>query len=662
MMQKLPRWLVVVALLIPALELHAQAASPLAPETQLVTASGAPAATEETFTISSAEDLVVTFTDLQVPAALSSASIVVTQGASIVSMTTLATPATTATLNLPDASGVYTLRVIGTPSTTTNDGTFTVCVAPKATPSACIADASMAGNIAVQSTPTDPTVSTTTTTLTVTTAGAYTFTYADAQFPVALSVPPSFALFQGSVAVAVPIAASPATITLSPGTYTLFGIAQADPTVKAGLYGITISGPAGVSPILNSAFPVGTLAAASQLTNPDAQNLTLTLTDFGFPTALAGIQAIVTSGATTLGMLPAAGTVNFMVPAEPLQVWSFGAAGTGAGTYEVDLTSASSSLLQTAAGVNNGNSLAFAFVTPKALAAGSYQATANDFQFPAALQSLQFAVAQGDAIQKKASGAGTFSFTAMAAPAVVLISTTPTSNSNGMFDVNLQTAGGSPQIVFDQTQGVSTSGVFTSQSINVGVSGNFDVTLSDLQFPTQFANLALLVSNAGAVVGKIYGGGTFTIAATPGTYQLNFIAMPGTAAVGAQPLYGMYGLQMVDSAPTVTLTASSSSVTTGATTTLSWTTTNTTACTATGGTFTGSQATAGTLAVIVSATTTYTLTCTGAGGSGAQSVTVTATAATAKSGGGGSMNICFLGLLSLLTLVRLRSLGRYERR
>jgi hypothetical protein len=653
MKDRLPTWLRAAALLIPALAAHAQSTNPLLPETRLVAAAGAPAATEETFTVTAAQDLVATFTDLQTPAPLTGASVVVTQGASIVAMAALAPPATTTSLSLPGAVGQYTLRVIGTADPTFNVGTFSVCVAPKTTPTACIQDASIAGNIAVQSTPADPTVSTFTTTLTVTTSGAYTFTYVDEQFPVALHVAPSLALFQGSTPIAVPVPASPATITLNPGTYTLFAIAQADSTVQAGLYGITISGPAGVTPLLSSAFPVGILGPASQPTNPSAQSLTLTVTDFAFPASLASAAAIVTSGAASLGTASAGAASSFAAPAGPLQVWSFGTAGTSAGTYEVDLTSASASVLQAAFGVNNGSALAYAYVSPKPLVAGSYQATANDFEFPAALQGLQFAVAQSGAILQKASAAGSVNFTAAAANVVLLVDATTPANGNGMFDVNVQTAGAAPQIVFDETQGVSATGVFTTQTINIGVSGNFDVTLTDLQFPAQFANLALVVSNDGAVLGKIFGGGTFTIAATPGAYQLNFITMPGTSMTGAQALYGMYGVQIVNSPPTVTLMASPTTVVAGAATTLSWTSTNATTCTGSGGAFAGSQSTgSGSVSVAVAATTSYTLTCAGAGGSSAQSVTVTTTAAPASSGGGGGVDLALLGLLFLLAGVR----------
>src|SRR6202021_213114 len=107
----LPKWLPIPALFIPALVAHAQTAAPLPPETRIVSLTGAAAPTEESFTIATAQDLVVTFTDLKTPAALSGASVVVTQGASIVGMTTMAPPATAATVSLPGAVGLYTLRV-----------------------------------------------------------------------------------------------------------------------------------------------------------------------------------------------------------------------------------------------------------------------------------------------------------------------------------------------------------------------------------------------------------------------------------------------------------------------------------------------------------------------------------------------------------------------
>lgn len=666
MMRGLARWLFAISSLYPVL-IAAQTNDPLPPETRLVAVSGAPAATEETFTIaavasgSTQPDLVVTFTDFQIPAPLSSASVVVTQGAAIVGKTALVpataptTPAPTATLALPAAAGQYTLRVIGAPNAEAGYGTFSVCVAPKAIPTACIADATLAGNVTVQSVPANPTVTTFSATLTVTTAGSYTFIYQDDQFPVALQTL-TFALFQGSQLVAAPIPASPATLTLSPGTYQLFAIAQADATVQAGLFGISVTGPAGIS-LLSSAYPVGTQGPGAQLNNPTAQSLMLKVTDFQFPAALMSAGALVTSGGAKLASASViGGASSFMAPAGILQVWSTGVAGpangpaTGAGTYEVDLAStAGSSLLQSASGVSGGGSLAYAFVSPQPLAAGSYQATANDFGFPAPLTAVQFAVAQNDVILTQENVVGSLKFTAAAGPVVLLVDATPQTNVNGLVDVNVQTSGSTPQLMFDQVQPVSKSGVFTSTSIRLGTSGNFDVTLTDLAFPAQFQNLALIGSSAGAVLGTIYSGGSFPITAVPGNYQFTLVAIPT-----APQQYGLYGIQVAYSAPKVTLTASPMSVAAGAATTLSWTTSSATACTAGGGTFTGAEpAGTGTTSVVVAATTTYTLTCTGPGGSGSGSVTVTATAAAASSGGGGGIG---LGLLGMLALVRMRSI------
>jgi hypothetical protein len=639
--------------LLLAAAAEAQAPDPLPPTTQLVAASAAPAATEETFTIAAAAsgatqpDLLVTFTDFQTPAPLNSATVVVTQGAAIVGQVTLTTPATTATLKLPAAVGQYTLRVVGTPNTSSGVGTFSVCVAPSATPSACIQDASLVGNITQQTQSSSSTVSSIAVSLTVKTGGSYVFTYVDQQFPAALAVAPELALFQGSQAVSVPVAASPATINLSPGTYELVAIAQASSATGAGLYGISITGPAGVAPLLASSYPVGGLAAAVTANNPTSQSVTLSVVDFAFPTPLTNAQALVSAGGATIGTASSTGgAATFTAPAGALQVWKYGAPGTGAGTYEVDLAAGSTSLAQSDVGVNGGGAYAFAATSPKVQQAGSYQATANDFQFPAELTQVEFAVAENGAILKQASAVGSVSFTTGAAGTLVLLAAaTPSSGGTGTLDLNIQTGGSSPQLVFDQLEPVNAAGGFISQTITLGTSGTYDVTLTDLKFPAQFATLALIGASDGAVLGKVYGGGTFTIAATPASYQFNVLAIPA-----AQQQYGLYGIQVVNAPPTVTLTASPTTVSTGATSTLSWTTTNATSCTASGGTFTGSQATgSGSLAVVVSATTTYQLSCTGAGGTASATATVTATQGSSGSGGGGgALGPLFLGALTLL--------------
>ena len=75
--------------------------------------------------------------------------------------------------------------------------------------------------------------------------------------------------------------------------------------------------------------------------------------------------------------------------------------------------------------------------------------------------------------------------------------------------------------------------------------------------------------------------------------------------------------------PTVTLTASPTSVSSGGVSTLTWSSTNATSCTASGG-WSGTKAINGSQSTgALSQNTTFTLTCTGAGGSATQSATVT---------------------------------------
>jgi hypothetical protein len=639
------------AALLAGCALGAWAAStpPIPPEARLVAASGAPSPSSQSFTIASAEDLTVTLTDQKVPAPLASATVVVTQGDALVGSATYSAPATSATFSISKASGAYTLWVFGTPNASFSAGTFTACVAPTSTPSACIQSASLAGIVSAPSSASNPTVSTLSTTLQVTTAGAYTFNFADLQFPAVLSTPPDLALFQGSNTVQLSIASGTA-ITLNPGAYTLLGIAQADPTARAGLYGLTITSPGGAAPLLSIAVPVGLTPPATSFDNPAAQSVTLKLTDFAFPGALASGGALLTAGGTAVAQASTTGgAVTQSAPRGALQLWVYASAGATPGTYEADVTAGATHLSTTAGGVAPSGSTTFAYgyVSPS-VAAGSYQATLADLQFPSALSSVSFDVAQGGTVLKSSAAAATVDITAAAGPVVFLVSAqTPPAGStstNGLFDVSLKTSAASPQIEFDKTQSVSgTPALFDSQPLTIGVSASFDATLADLKVPAAFDNLALVVSQGSTVFGKIYGGGTFSFPAAPGTYQLTFVASPASGLD-----YGLYGTAVSFSAPTITtFAASASSAATNSPITLTWATANATSCTGSGGSWNGST-TSGSASVVLSATTTYTLSCTGPGGSASKSVQVTATASAGGGGGGGSLDPRWLAVIALI--------------
>jgi hypothetical protein len=628
----------------------AAATAPLPPESQLVAATGAASTTSQSFTVASAEDLVVTLTDLQVPAALASATVAVTRGDALVGSATLATPATSTTLSIPQAVGAYTLWVFGTPGASFSAGTFTVCVAPKASPSACIQSDSLAGNISAASSASNATVSTLSTTLTVTSAGSYTFNFTDFQFPAALSTPPDLALFQGSSTIQLSIA-SGTSINLGPGTYTLLSIAQADQTTGAGLYGLTITSPGGAKPLLDTAVPVGALSATT-FDNPSTQAVTLKITDFAFPGALANANALLSSGGAIVAQTSsAAGAVTQSAPTGALELWVYSAAGSTPGTYEADVTAGATNLYTTAGGATPTGSTTFAygFVSPT-VAAGSYQATVADLDFPSALSSVSFDVAQRGSVLGSSMTSGSVQISAAAGPVVFLVSAqTPpqgSTSTNGLFDVNLKTSASAATLEFDKAQSVSsTPAVFDSQTLTIGESASYDATLADLELPSAFDSLALVVSQGSTVFGKIYGGGTFSFPATIGVYQLTFVA-----SLASQEQYGMYGTAVAFTPPSITsFAANETSAAANSTITLSWATANATSCTGSGGGWNASS-TSGSDSLVLSTTTTYTLTCTGAGGSVSKSVKVTAKAAASSGGGGGVLAPGELGALLLILL------------
>ncbi|MEK7538952.1 MAG: peptidoglycan-binding protein [Patescibacteria group bacterium] len=111
--------------------------------------------------------------------------------------------------------------------------------------------------------------------------------------------------------------------------------------------------------------------------------------------------------------------------------------------------------------------------------------------------------------------------------------------------------------------------------------------------------------------------GTYTLTCTNTTGSVNQSVIITVTAV-------------VPSAPTATITATPTSVTSGGSTVIAWSSTNATSCTATGGTngWSGTKGISGTQTFSnLSANTTYTMTCTGSGGTTApQSTTVVVTA------------------------------------
>jgi plastocyanin len=610
-----------------------------------------------TFTATATEALTLTLTDFQEPAAFTSLQVAVTQndtlvGSAAVDSSHMATVAIAAV-----AGNVYVLNVIGAPDTTQGYGSFGACVTRNSdtTPGQCVAPYSFSGNLETPSTPSNTGTSTLDTNFVATSSGTYQVTLTDDAFPAALALLQA-TIFCGATQVGGTItagAASPVMLTGCATPYTLLVAAQAAASPQAGLYGVHITDPSGAA-VFDRTLPVGSLGASTVVNNPSAQSLTLTLADFAYPAPLSSLGAAVTSGGlAALGVLSAAGSLStIMAPEGRLEVWQYAAAGASPGVYSLNLASAAASLLSTTQVVNPGNNAStgsFAFVV-NLPAAGNYTLSVSDFQFPVAFQALSSTIAQSGVPLTVGANGG---FTATAAgPAVVVVNATAPASGGGIFAVSVATTGSPAQILLDQTQAVG--GVFNTQILTYGASGNYVVTLNDLGFPTSFQNLAVVVSQGSQVLGKIYGNGSFPIVATPGQYVLTFVATPGAQN------YGLYSIDIASAVPTVTFNASATTVSAGEPVTLTWSSQNATACTASGSAaWTGPEPTSGSTAVAVSGTESYTLTCTGPGGTSApMSVSVTATPAPSSSGGGGSLDIALLSLLAASLILR----GRFAAR
>lgn len=608
------------------------------------------------FSFSVAGASVVTVTDLAEPAAfVQLEAVLVSNDALVGTPQTVSATTHTASLNIT-AAGNYTLYLAGLPSSSQGGfGSYQVCVGLEATPSTCTAQTS--GTLATPSAPSSSDTSTLSTSFTSTVTGTYTITLSDDAFPAALQMA-SAGVSQGATPIVGPV--SPGTPTQfqaqADTTYQLLIGAVASSTTNAGLYGVQISDPTGKL-VFNQSFPVGELGGATIVDNPAAQSLTLALTDYQYPQALTNLAAAVTQGGTLLGSLPAAGSqTQFNAAAGSTDVWTFAVASAQPGVYNLSLSSSSASILSQTEVVNPSNasnpgSYAFLVTLPSA---GTYTLAVTDFQFPGALQSPPSAtIAQNGAELTVTNG----QFTAAAGVAIIVVAAQPPASGGGIFDVTVTDSAGTK--LLDQTQAVG--GEFTTQTINLGTSGAFTATLTDLGFPQDFSNLALVVSSGGQVLGKIYGGGSFNFTGTAGaTYLVTFIATPSSESTNAQgsavvPGYGLYTINIASAAPTVTLSSSATTVSEGGTVTLTWSSQNATSCTASGGTgWTGSESTSGSLAVSVASTETLTLSCTGPGGSATDSVKITATAASTGGGGGSLGSLEVLALFAAVGSIRLR--------
>jgi hypothetical protein len=629
--------------------LPAGAQTPVLDEVHTIAAPTTAVPVEETFNVSTAGTYTVALTDLgaslPTPAPLASVKMAVTSGDALVGAPLVGQ----GVLTLPSLTpGTYKLHVVGMPSNTPGSGPIGIQVdGPGMTPIDTFQD-----TLALPSGALPNGEAVLDDSFMVSSNGNYTVTLTDLKLPVSLTTLTLLLIQEGS---ATPLVILPnggslqATVALTAGvTYDIFAVGQADATANAGLFSSVVAPSGGGTTVFGRAVPVGNTVLVGSVPLK-AANDTLTLTDLKYPAALSQVGALLTLNGQPIVTLAAAGSQAFAASVATYDLYAVGtgaAAAPGAGSYalQVTPTAGGTPFFSAARPVTTtGGALsAYSFDT-SLTGAGSYTVSLADFQFPAALVSLQLsAVQNGALLGTPLAAAGDLNINAATGPLSLLVFTQATA-SGGLFGIDITpNAGGSA--VYAVTQGVGI--LFSARQVPITAAGNYSVTATDLGFPAKFANYDTIVTQGSKSVGYVFGGGTFNFTATTGTYFVNFIAQ----ATGTDEA-GTYALTIATAppAPVVNLSVDKPQVTSGSTVDIIWSSQNATACTASGG-WSGTRALSGTVtSAALTANTTFTLNCTGAGGSQSQSVMVTVTAA---SGGGGAMGAELLVILFGLSCLR----------
>jgi hypothetical protein len=574
----------------------------------------------------------LTLTDLQTPAVLDSVRAVVTRGATVV-----ARADATGSVEFNATAGVHKLRVLadapaygslGAAVAAAAGGTVVLEVVYPVAPEvqANLAESLLQERIAIDL------------------PGSYQLQFADTAFPAALAswdillLAPDLSVAARLCSPAQPPVCTDATtaaFTAVAGEYELLIDAAAAGILEAGLYRVGLHGAATA---YAATVPVGRMPAARTFDVPSAGSLQLNATDRQFPQALTNLHVALAQGDAAPALLATAGTSSFQATAGEARLFVLPvvAAQSGAGSFSVQVAQGSEVLHAiTRMEPESG------FIEVALPAAGAHTLTVSDFDFPAPLARSYVVLGQGGALLDTLTGNGSAAFSAQAGTARLSYSAVA-SAGGGVVGFELESPAGDP--LLQASRGVGDLLNATTLAITTG--GSYDLALSDLQFPESLATLAIAVTRGTQSVAQIYGGGRVSFAATPGEYSLNFVA-----AASASARQGLYGIEVSNTpAPTVTLQAGSTSVSTQQSVTLTWSSTGATSCAAGGG-WSGALSTSGSAqAGPFTADTSLSVSCTGPGGSATQTVAIDVTAP--DSGGGGATGPWSLVVLAALGCLR----------
>jgi hypothetical protein len=587
----------------------------------------------------------LTLTDVRFPVELRSVQAAVTFGSQRV-----AALDATGKVQFDAVPGKYEVQVAGVALAAVGAGSFSVTIS--AVPSGTVV-LDYSDTVTSPTPPPPAGQSTLQTRIEFTTSGAHRIAFTDLKFPAALANAALLLTRGGGDVARLNAADTTADFVASPGAYDLLIVAQAGSPALAGSFGVQIRESASGAVVFDRSSPVGTLGAGTPVTLASTGVYSFSIADLRFPVALQGLSAALVRGTEVLGSLSGPGSASLNATAGQALLYAMPspAAPSTLGAMSVELLSGTSrvvsSIFLASPPATSGE--ASMQLTQFEATPASHRIAITDFDFPAPLADLQLGVFQYGGELGRRTGAGSIEVTPAAGPVSVLVAARPTGSSgSGLYGTQAVSSPANAR-VFETTQAVGAG--FERRVVNVPTAGSHDVTVTDLQFPRPFAQLAAAVTRGTDRVGFVFGSGTFSFNAVPGDYFVNLITQ-----VDASSSFGLYGLRLAGTppSPVVTLSANPTSVTSGGTSTLQWTSSNAASCVASGQ-WSGNKAASGSESVgPLSADSNYTITCTGPGGTASRSVSVTVTPPKSGSGGGGSNDV----LTMILALAALGSAAR----
>jgi hypothetical protein len=443
------------------------------------------------FTVAASGSYQVSLTDLALPQALQSATLILLQVGASSPLVTLAEASNNnpaqGTVSL--TSGVsYQIYAIGAAATGATGGLYSVAVTPTTGPPAY----SQAVPIG------------TTTQLgfsTILQAGSYALSLADLQFPAALS----------QVAVAAVMNAQPAAQLTSGGTAAfsvtsaqtgtngatvlVFGAATPATNPGEGSYVAQIT-PTGAPPVFSAAQGVAlpgsaVTAYAFTATIPadGAGTYTATLTDFQFPAPLTVAELGLVQNSSLLGEETATGSFNATTAAGPVTLIAFAEGGLGGSLSDISLANSGGTLLLDQP---QGVGAAFSVTKISIPSTGTYQFSLLDLGWPAPFGTIAGVLTQGGTKIGQIVGGGAINSTQLnEADYYLSIIATPANGSvvqAGTYALNVSTAPAAPTVTLTSDNSTVTSGgtvhliwTTTGATSCVGSGGSWTTTYTGAQ-------------------------------------------------------------------------------------------------------------------------------------------------------------------------------------